>query len=67
LKTDFKVNDMGELIWLQGIQMTFIKDWITLSQTTFIHKILNSILFKDGKAISTPINRNHHLRALDVD
>jgi hypothetical protein len=26
LKTDFKVNDMGELIWLQGIQMTFIKD-----------------------------------------
>jgi len=41
LKTEFKVNDMGELNWLLGIQITFTDNGITLSQTTFIDKILN--------------------------
>ena len=41
LKTEFKVNYMGELNWLLRIQITFTDDGITLSQTTFIDKILN--------------------------
>jgi len=41
LKTEFKVNNMGERNWLPGIQITFTDDGITLSQTTFNQKILN--------------------------
>jgi hypothetical protein len=61
LKTKFKVNDMGELNWLVGIQITFTNDGITLSQTTFINKIVNSFLMQDCKPISTPINSYHQL------
>jgi len=59
LKTEFKVNDMGELNWLLGIQITFTDDGITLSQTTFIDKILNRFSRKDCKPVSTPIDSNH--------
>jgi hypothetical protein len=38
LKTEFKVNDMGELKWLLGIQIIFTDNGITVSQTTFIDK-----------------------------
>jgi hypothetical protein len=47
LKTEFKVNNMGELNWLLGIQITFTEDGITLSQTTFINKILNRFSMQD--------------------
>jgi len=65
LKTEFKVNDMGELNWLLGIQVTFTDDGITLSQTTFIDKILNRFSMQDCKPVSTPIDSNHHLKAIE--
>jgi hypothetical protein len=67
LKTEFKVNDMGELNWLLGIQITCTNDGITLSQTTFIDKILNRFSMQDCKPVSTPINPNHQLKAIEVD
>jgi len=67
LKTEFKVNDMGELNWLLGIQITFTHNGITLSQTTFIDKILNRFSMQDCKPISTPIDPNHRLMAIEVD
>jgi len=67
LKTEFKVNDMGELNWLLGIQITFTDDGITLSQTTFIDKILNRFLMQDCKPGSTPIDSNHQLKAIEDD
>jgi len=65
LKTEFKVNDMGELNWLLGIQITFTDDGITLSQPTFIHKILNRFSMQDCKPVSTPIDSNHQLKAIE--
>jgi len=67
LKTEFKVNDMGELNWLLGIQITFTEDGITVSQTTFIDKILNCFSMQDCKPVSTPIDPNHRLKAIEVD
>jgi len=67
LKTEFKVNDMGELNWLLGIQITFTDNGITLSQTTFINKILNRFSMPDCKPVSTPIDPNHRLKAIEVD
>jgi len=67
LKTEFKVNNMGELNWLLGIQITFTEDGITLSQMTFIDKILNRFSMQDYKPISTSIDPNHRLKAIEVD
>jgi hypothetical protein len=67
LKTEFKVNDMGELNWLLGIQIIFTDDGITLSQTTLIDKILNRFSMQDCKPVSTPIDPNHRLKAIEVD
>jgi len=67
LKTEFKVNDMGELNWLLGIQITFTNNGITLSLTTFIDKILNSFSMHDCNPVSTPIDPNHRLKAIEVD
>jgi len=67
LKTEFTVNDMGELNWLLGIQITFTDDGITLSQTTFIDKILNRFSMQDCKPVSTPIDSNHQLKATEEE
>ena len=64
LKTEFKVNDMGELNWLLGIQITFTDNRITLSQTTFIDKILNRFSMQDCKPVLTPINSHHPWMAI---
>jgi len=65
LKTEFKVNDMGELNWHLGIQITFTDNGITLSLTTFIDKILNRFSMQDCKPVSTPIDSNHQLKAIN--
>jgi len=67
LKTEFMVNDIGELNWLLGIQITFTEDGITLSQTTFIEKIPNRSSMHDCKPVSTPIDPNHWLKDIEVD
>ena len=67
LKTQFMVNDMGELNWLLGIQITFTDDRITLSHMTFIDKILNRFSMQDCKPVSIPINPNHQLKAIEAD
>ena len=61
LKTVFKVNDMGTLHWLLGINITFTDAGITLSQTAFIEKILNRFGLQSCKSVSTPIDPNHRL------
>jgi hypothetical protein len=40
LETEFDVNNMGQLHWLLGIQITFNPDSIELSQEAFVDKIL---------------------------
>jgi hypothetical protein len=67
LKPEFKVNDMGELNWLLGIEIMFTEDGITLSQMTFMDKIPNRFSMKHCIPVSTPIDPNHRLKAIDVD
>jgi len=67
LKTEFKVNDMGELNWFLEIQITFTDDGITLSQPTFIDTILNCCSMQNWKPVSPPINPNDLLKAIEVD
>ncbi|KAI0996745.1 hypothetical protein K3495_g11439 [Podosphaera aphanis] len=42
LKSEFKVNDMGTLNWLLGMQINYTpEESITISQTSYIDRILN--------------------------
>jgi len=65
LKTEFKINNLGEVSWILQIQITFTNDGITLSQMTFIDKILIRFSVQDCKPASAPINSNHQFRAME--
>ena len=67
LKTEFRVNDMGPLHWLLGIQIEYSQAGITLSQTAFIDKILNRFSMQDCNPVATPIDVNHRLMAATDD
>jgi len=65
LKIEFTVYNLGELNWLLGIQIMFTNDGITLSLTTFSDKILNRFSMQHCKPVSTPIDSNHQLKAIN--
>lgn len=61
LKSEFKVNDMGILHWLLGIQIEYSESEISLSQTAYIDKILNRFSMQECNPVSSPIDPNHRL------
>ncbi|KAI0992679.1 hypothetical protein K3495_g15506, partial [Podosphaera aphanis] len=65
LKSEFKVNDMGILNWLLGIQIQYSNTGITLSQTAYIDKILTRFAMQDCNPVSSPIDQNHQLMAAE--
>ena len=67
LKTEFKVNNMSELNWLQEIQITFTEERITQSQTTFNEMILNSVSIQDSKSVSIDIDSNNKFSSIEVE
>jgi hypothetical protein len=67
LRTEFKVNVMGELNCLLGIEITFNKEGFTISQTTVINKILNCLSMPHCKLLSKPTDPRHQLQAIEFD
>ncbi|KAI0992496.1 hypothetical protein K3495_g15689, partial [Podosphaera aphanis] len=63
LKSEFRVNDMGTLNWLLGIQIEYTNVGITLSQTAYIDRVLNRFSMQDCNPVSTPIESNQRLMA----
>ena len=62
LKTEFEVKDLGPLHWLLGIKIDFTDTAITLSQETYIDKILDKFGMTDCNSVSTPLDKNMTLR-----
>jgi hypothetical protein len=58
IETEFDVTNMGKLHWLLGIQITFNRDMIELSQEAFVDKILNRFQMTDSHLMRLPINPN---------
>jgi hypothetical protein len=56
LDTEFEVTNIGQLHWLLGIQITFNRDSIELSQEAFVDEILELFQLNDS-----------HLRLLSID
>jgi hypothetical protein len=65
LETEFKVTNMGQLHWLLGIQITFNRDAIELSQEAFVAKILKRFQMNDSHPTLLPINPNTRLTKQD--
>jgi hypothetical protein len=63
LKTEFEVKDLGGIHWLLGIKIDLTDDGITLSQRTYIDKILERFGMQDCHSVSTPLDPNHKLRS----
>lgn len=61
LKTEFKVNDMGDLHWLLGLQIEYSEAGISLSQTAYIDKTLTKFAMQDCNPVSTPLDQNTNL------
>lgn len=63
MKSEFKVNDMGQLHWLLGIRIDFTNEGIRLSQEAYVDKILKKFEMADCHPVSTPLDANQRLRA----
>ena len=61
LKLEFEVTDLGDLHWLLGIQIEFVKAGITLSQAAYIDTILKRFGLSDCSPVSLPVDTNHTL------
>jgi hypothetical protein len=58
LETEFEVTNMGQLHWLLGIQITFNRDSIELSQEPFVDNILERFQIFDSHLMLLPIDPN---------
>lgn len=67
LKAEFKVNDLGQLHWLLGIQIEYTNAGISLSQTAFIDRILTRFSMQDCNRVLTPIDANQRLVAASAN
>jgi hypothetical protein len=56
IKKDFKIKNLGIIKDYLGININFNKDFIKLSQATYINKVLNKYNLQDAKIKSTPID-----------
>lgn len=65
LKSEFKVNDMGNLHWLLGIQISYSQKGIELSQTAYVDKILSRFAMQDCNSVSTPLDRILQLKKIN--
>jgi hypothetical protein len=65
LETEFEVTNMEQLHWLLGIQITFNRDSIELSQEAFVDKILERFQMNDSHPTLLPIDPNTRLTKED--
>ena len=61
LKREFEVTDLGDIHWLLGIQIEFVKAGITLSQAAYIDTILKRFGMTDCSSVSLLIEVNHRM------
>jgi hypothetical protein len=65
LETESKVTNMGQLHWPLGIQITFDRDSIELSQDAFVDKILEQCQMNESHPTLRPIDPNTRLTKED--
>ncbi|KAI3665305.1 hypothetical protein L6452_43929 [Arctium lappa] len=59
----FKMSSMGELTFFLGLQVKQKKDGIFISQSKYVHDILNKFGFSDSKPASTPMETHKQITA----
>ena len=59
----FKMSSMGELTFFLGLQVKQKEDGIFISQSKYVHDILDKFGLKDAKTVSTPMETHKQLQA----
>lgn len=67
LKSEFKVNDLGLLHWLLGVQIEYSETGISLSQTAFISRILSRFSMEQCNPVKSPLDTNVKLQKSTAD
>ena len=62
LNEEFEVTDLGDATWILGLQITYSEQGITISQRSYIDKILAKFGMDRSRPASTPLDRNHKLQ-----
>jgi hypothetical protein len=65
LETEFEVTNMGQPHWLLGIQITFNRDSIELSEEACVDKILEQFQMNDSHPTLLTIDPNTRLMKAD--
>jgi hypothetical protein len=65
LSREFEVTNMGQLHWLLGIQITFNRDSIELSQEALLVNIFERFQMNDSHPTLLPIDLNTRLTKKD--
>jgi hypothetical protein len=66
LETEFEVTNMGQLHWHLGIQISFNRNSIELSQEAFVDKILEWPQINDSHPTLLPIDPNTRVMKEDL-
>ena len=56
LKAEFEITDLGVAGWLLGLQITYDKKGIHLSQRTYIQRILDRFQMANARPVVTPMD-----------
>ena len=63
LHENFQIKDLGDLRWLLGIEVKrdHARHTVSLSQRSYIDKIVERFALQDAKPVSTPLDPHHQL------
>ena len=62
LESEFEVTNLGDATWLLGIHIEYSEQGITLSQCTYIDKVLKRFGMEKSRPVSTPLQENIRLQ-----
>jgi hypothetical protein len=62
LQKEFDVTDLGEATWLLGLQIKYTEQGISISQSSYIEKILSKFGMDSSHPVSTPLDLNNKIQ-----
>ena len=63
LKREFEITELGPVSWLLALQITYTSQAITLSQHSYIEKVLKKFNMSDTRPVLTPMDPHTALQS----
>lgn len=65
MSREFEMSLFGQIKFFIGVQIQLLKDWIYVSQSKYVNKILKKFGMEDSKPMSTPMTKGLKLSKKD--